>query len=744
MPTLARNGKTRYCIVTPSRPSPPVAHAAAELARVLAEITGAKFPLMGEREYRKPLSRGEGGREGPAIFVGLSRAAREAAPDASLRGLGKEGLVIKTVGPHLLLYGGEPRGTLYAVYTFLEEHLGCRWWTSEASHIPKRPTLRLGEIAERQVPVLEYREPFFWDAYDADWAVRNKSNGHATRLDGARGGKIVYQGFVHTFYPLVPPEEHFAAHPEWYSEINGKRVHDHAQLCLTNPELLRFLTGRVLDWLREHPEAGIVSVSQNDWHGYCECARCREVDEREGSHAGSLLHFVNAVADEVAKHYPGMAVDTLAYQYTRKPPRFVRPRPNVIVRLCSIECNFAQPLTHPSNKAFYDDLVGWGKVCRRLYVWDYVTNFHHYLRPHANIHVLAPNVRAFVVNGVRGVFEQGSYQSPGGEMAPLKAWVLAKLLWNPERNERALVREFLRGYYGAARPHIGRYLEIMHRDALATNQYLDCFAPVRSNWPSYRALVRSEQAFARAAAAVAGDPGLSRRVALARTALTYTWVWREDLQAQAAAEGVQWGPGNDPARATEEMVAIWREHGVTHYAEGAPLEQFAQTMLGFTRRQPDPPPGFAGVPGVVDYQDLYCNLTRNAWRVADPTASDGVCAAVPGDPTQAGAIWVDLLLPGGRRRARRYRAFAVIKCGMAPRPRGDAFSLGWHEYNPDRDRDAHTIPASQVTPGAWQVWEIGTVNLTGHARAPHLWLRMTGTPGTVRSAAVDRFFLVPE
>jgi hypothetical protein len=66
-----------------------------------------------------------------------------------------------------------------------------------------------------------------------------------------------------------------------------------------------------------------------------------------------------------------VAIDTLAYEYTRQPPRHVQPRPNVIIRLCSIECDSAHPLPAPSNRKFADDIRGWSKICQRLYIWDY-------------------------------------------------------------------------------------------------------------------------------------------------------------------------------------------------------------------------------------------------------------------------------------------------------------------------------------------------------------------------------------
>src|SRR5439155_438422 len=179
-----------------------------------------------------------------------------------------------------------------------------------------------------------------------------------------------------------------------------------------------------------------ISVSQNDTINYCQCEQCKALDDAEGSPAASLLKFVNAVAEAIEPDHPNVRIDTLAYQYTRKPPKTIRPRRNVIVRLCSIECCFAHPLeTCPAqeNRRFRDDIVAWGPVAPLLYVWDYTTDFGHYQQPFPNFDVLQSNVRFFVKHGVKSLFEQGNYSGGGGgEMEPLRTYVLAKLLWNPD------------------------------------------------------------------------------------------------------------------------------------------------------------------------------------------------------------------------------------------------------------------------------------------------------------------------
>lgn len=96
---------------------------------------------------------------------------------------------------------------------------------------------------------------------------------------------------------------------------------------------------------------------------------------------GPLLRAVNQVADAIKDDFPHVEVDTLAYQYTRPPPKITKPRSNVIIRLCSIECNFGVPLSDPSNSHFRDDMVGWSQISDRIWIWNYVTDFGNYVMP---------------------------------------------------------------------------------------------------------------------------------------------------------------------------------------------------------------------------------------------------------------------------------------------------------------------------------------------------------------------------
>lgn len=547
------NGRSEFIITAGGKPKCRIVHdgaateaeksAATELAKTLQEITGAEFQI----------DAGATATDQPLIFVGHT-GAEKLFPKIAFAELTPEELVIEVTPRHLLIAGGRPRGTLYAVSQFLQEQCGVRWWTPWASRVPRNADLQVKDGNVRIKPAFEMREPFWYPAFDRHWAWRNRCNGQSARIPPELGGCIRYEGFVHTFYSLVPPEKHYAENPEWFSLIKGKRTTERAQLCLTDLKLRKFMVERVKEWLRQSPEASIVSVSQNDWHGACTCGNCKAVDDAEGSHAGSLLRFVNFVAEKIEPEFPNVAVDTLAYQYTRKPPKTIKPRKNVIVRLCSIECNFREPLDHASNAAFADDIRGWSKISDRLYVWDYTTDFAHYVQPHPNWFTLGTNVRFFKRHNVRGVFEQGAYQSHGSEMAELRAWVLAQLLWNPEQDERALIREFLEGYYGskAAAP-IYKYLELMYEASRGHN--LTCYSGTDAPFFNLKNLTAAEKHWQQAEDAVSADPDLRIRVRLARLPLRYVWLSRWKALRKEVSDDQTWPLPDSRKTVAEE----WRK-----------------------------------------------------------------------------------------------------------------------------------------------------------------------------------------
>lgn len=730
---LVDQGRSDYVICLPAEPTPVQRTAAAELQEHLQLVTGVTLPILREDQIDD---------QQKLILVGNAARLKQIAPDLNLQELGYDGIVIRTSGPHLLLAGHATRGDLYAVYTFLEDVVGCRWWTSTESYLPQRATLRIEPLDRVHEPRLHSRAAFYRDAFDPVFSARRKLNGHHHRIPAEYGGHRAFCGFVHTFYPLLPPEKYFDQHPEWYSEIDGRRTHDHAQLCLTNEAMRRELTANAIARLRKQPDAQFLSISQNDWYGRCECENCRRVEHEEQSPSGLMLRFVNAVAEDIEQEFPDVLVETLAYQYTRQPPRFARPRHNVVIRLCSIECSFAEPLADgPQNEAFRQDIQGWSRIADRLFVWDYVTNFSSYILPHPNLRVLGPNIRFFVDHRVIGLFEQGDAHSSVGDFVRLRAWLLSQLMWNPDLDEDRLIDEFMRGYYGPAAPHLIEYLEIIHDAAERADVYLRCFMDDTSAWLTLEDLNAATACFERAAAAVADTPELARRVRRERLPLDHVWLNRYDaLQRSARIRRLPFAGPEDPLAACEEFIRLAREFDVRQHREYGTFQDY-EANLRSRFRPPGPPPELCRDLDSDQWFDVPAHQVHLArpgqWAsvVQDPLAADGYAVRMPGDHREWAA---QVRLSDDLRVGNPWRCYVVARYEGSGQD-GLAMTMGIYDSRDGRGVVHRQVDVDPAVRGQYQVFDLGVHDLRGEM---YLWIAPPERPGRIDSILVDRIFFI--
>jgi hypothetical protein len=554
--TLARAGKALYSILIPAAPSPVEQKAAADLAQWLGEMTGARFPVVRENDAPP---------KGTVISVGNTHLLAESGSLITRADLGDEGIGIDEIDGNVYLRGGATRGIINAVYALLEEDLGCRWYSRFTQTIPNTPTLTFRAATRVYLPQLEIRDPFYWEAFDGTWSLRNRTNSPSAPVAAEWGGHKAYGLFVHTFSTLVPPDKYFKDHPEYFSEHNGQR--DPGQLCVTNPDVVKIAADTAKFILRANPNAQIISVSQNDSVPCCDCPKCKAMAQAEGSQSGPLLAFVNAVADEVGKDYPKVKVSTLAYLDTFMPPKTVKPRPNVAIQLCTDSHAWSQPfLTIEETEKFQTAMKGWAAVGANIDIWDYTVNFSHYASPMPNWQVVTDSIRFFAAHNAKGVMLQGNYQTPGTGDGYMRTWVWAKLLWDPTLDARALMKDFVFGYYGKAAEPIWDFEELQW-DTWETQHHGWLRDPAGGiRYPmtlfSEEFMGKARGCFARAEK-LADDPSIRRRVEEAELQILYA-----DIERMAA-------PGRpaDPTAfkaALDKFERIARREKMTHIQEGAP------------------------------------------------------------------------------------------------------------------------------------------------------------------------------
>lgn len=459
--TLASGGETRWNIAVPAGSHRLLHTAAEELALHLNKATGAQFPIVETKAGR----RGE-----RSIY--LDCTPEDSRLPASLQGFGvtvsKEGISIVGRTPHAVLYGA---------YEFLERETGIRWFAPEETLIPHHETLKVRCTRYTGSPVFAYRELYAKDVFaDRRWALRQRINGGCASWPDHHDDHLYnyLPGYsVHTFGRLVPPEEHFESHPEYYGLTKGTRNKN--LLCLSNPEVFDVALARLRKDLATFPDRPvIVSISQNDCGGWCECPRCRHIIEQEenGVPTGLLIRFINRF-DEALKG-ENVHVHTLAYHDTDAPPSVTRPNPGVIIQLCPIGICYAHApgeCRHAANLQFSKNLRGWAKIHENLWIWSYHVNFFHVLQPFPNMYTLGAYFRYFADHHATGVFAQGDAMNPSASLSKLRNYVIARILWNPYQKGEPLMNEFLLGYYREAAPAMKKYLELLQNTIDKKPQY---------------------------------------------------------------------------------------------------------------------------------------------------------------------------------------------------------------------------------------------------------------------------------
>lgn len=434
---LFKNGKSKYQIVVTEGASASEQKAAFELQDYLFQISGVQLPIISNPDA-----------PGRHVYVGYTSkiAKLTGAPQPNYD---DESFTYRRVGGDLLIWGGSQRGTMYGVFTFLERELGVHWLAPDCTMVPKRSKWRLSKLNHSESPAIAFRSNYYFVTKSQPvWSAHVKENMRGP-ISNEYGNLEGFWG-CHTMGQLLPVSEFYLSHPEYFCLRDGKRLSQDEQLCLSNPEVLQICKERLLNVIRGNPGYRIYDLSQNDNRNFCQCDKCKQMENQYGGHSGLIVWFVNQVADAVREEFPDKYVGTFAYQYSRKPPVSIVPRENVVIRLCSIECCFAHPLTSdcPENVEFMNDLRGWAAIATHLFIWDYIVDFKQFLAPWPNFQVLAPNIRAFCENNAIGVFEEAAYQSLGGEFEEMKSWTVNQLLWNPYQATDSLVNIFINGFYG--------------------------------------------------------------------------------------------------------------------------------------------------------------------------------------------------------------------------------------------------------------------------------------------------------
>ncbi len=649
--TIVRAGKTQYTLVYADQASELEQKALEELSDFLGRVTGADFPAAAESGV-------SGDTRG--IYVGWTKfAAREGIETATL---GEEEWVIRTAGENLILAGGRPRGTLYAVYEFLEQQVGCHWLARDTEIVPSRPTL---EVPKPNVQA----KPYIWmrDIYmtyhtmmpTADMARRHSEfllrNKHSVANHQLYGSP----GTCHTFFQYVNARDWFDTHPEYFSLVGGKRLpatggNGPGQLCLTHPDVRRIVVERLREFVQRDrekaaqagiPPPRIYDISQNDaGAAECQCENCQAIAKREGSESGPMIDFINAIADSIKDEYPDILLQTFAYNRTEPPPKTLKPRDNVIVRWCDVYSvvDLVRPLNHPSNAKNYGEILAWGKIAPHLAIWDYWISYglYRFPTPYCMIQCIGPDMKLFADMHAETMFcESEEDHEPGENFTALKYWLGYKMMVNPYQPVEPLIQTFMAGYFGAAAPRMDEYLKYLQARIDKDAEFLLVRnAPHRLKYLDLDFFRTAERLFDAAEALV--EPGslevlhVQQERLIVDGALLYLWPW---LDRRLAADQAM---PFDHETVIRRYETNWRAQFKAFFSEKAQAVREPKiARLAALFRDPKLPEPFQKLPprDVADFNWLtfspYTPGRQNF--VEDAEAAGGMAAAFVADSDDA-------------------------------------------------------------------------------------------------------------
>ncbi len=545
---IVKNGVSDYSIVLPAEPTKVDNKAAQVLQEYILKVSGARLSIASENNFKG----------NHAIYVGKTALAQQ----LDIKGIQDDGFLLATAADNIVICGLHGQGTLYGAYTFLEDILGCqKFGNAPVAYETKKDILVDSKLHSLQNPSFKYRQSYYPSSNDPEYLAWHKLQKFED-LWGLWG---------HSFFKLVSPKDYFAQHPEYFSMVNGKRVP--MQLCLSNEKVLEITINRLTQLMKENPDAEYWSISPNDDAGYCTCDLCKKADEEEDGPQGSLIRFVNKVAD----HFKDKSITTLAYGYSSHAPKHTKPVANVYILLSSIDAFRSKPLPEePSAEGFRKMLKEWNSISPNLFIWDYTTQFTNYLAPFPYVDCLQPNLNYFKTNGVKGVFEQGSGDTYG-DMAELNSFMQAKLLWSSGEDVTKLKQTFFKSYYGNGGAFIQQYQQDLTKALQQSGKNLDIYGnPIND----YRGYLSPENIdgysvlLDKAEAAIETNPTFLTRVQAARLGIEYTVLQQSRFFGADKFGYLQ--PDNaggftikpNWAQRVSRFVAQCKKNGVTELSEG--------------------------------------------------------------------------------------------------------------------------------------------------------------------------------
>ena len=458
---LAENGKTEYVIVRPEKFPGVLQKELVEFAKTLQQVTGVKFKIVTEKKLSATQK-----------FISVGNTAFATANGADEAAMVPEMFTIRTIGDNIIINGKESIGKIFGLYEFLQEFAGCRYFDQANVIIPEIKRLIVPEINIRRAPSFRLRRMFTGNPnrqefYDTSFALKKSYHPLAKAVYGTPGD-------IHTFYDFSKnwPKDNLKL---LSMTPQGKRRRLVGRLgpnfCLTNGEARKLFKQNLYKFIAADRKNAakygyaapvLYNLSQNDSSSYfCWCPDCSSIVKKHGQ-SGLLLDFINDIARDAAKKYPEIILQTSAYSFSKEPPKGdIKAENNVIVDLAHNVGNYYEPIATEKDPTFRNQISGWFRSAKQLSIWDYwIFYWDSYPEPYTNVRDIKSNLKYYFDIGVRML----RAECQGADITnfyALKHYLGYKLMDDITRDDRALVSDFMKGFYGNAAGEMEAYLDYL-------------------------------------------------------------------------------------------------------------------------------------------------------------------------------------------------------------------------------------------------------------------------------------------
>ncbi len=486
---LVAEGVSEYVILLADNAASKEADAATELQSVLQSATGAVLPIIYEKNAKIT-------EKTAVISIGDTNLAQSRGVNTD-GNLGRSGYIIKTIDNQLFIKSdGDKRGCLYAVYDFLYDAVGYRYYYIDEIYYKTTSNVPLYKYDDTEIPSFDFRATWY--------QILTENEDYRTHLryslfDEEYGWKahtqtervVNFNNFKNHAYGAVKTNPETG---EPLLDENGNQIPDHwfsnnanAQLCWTaGYDLeLQAATDLYINITGSSAEKIYFSLGQSDGSNFCTCPRCEKAKEEWGMNdAGLQINFANHVVEIIqewiARDYPegrDVRIVLFAYKATETPPMVqaddgtwvpysdkVIPNEKLYFEMAPIDTDYSVPLEDSANSEVYENLVKWHALLNdneRMSIWTYETNYSYFLYPFNNFDTFQPQMKTYNENGITNMFSQGPAYTNQPTFQEMRLFVESQIMWDVDRSYSDLAYEFIDAFYKDASEEIREYYDLI-------------------------------------------------------------------------------------------------------------------------------------------------------------------------------------------------------------------------------------------------------------------------------------------